>query len=508
MTDAIVFGARRIGAAALGERVARTAGALAAAGVAAGDTLALLLRNDAAFAELSLAGARLGAAVLPLNWHFRPDEVAYVLEDSGARLLVGHADLVAPLHGVAQGTTRYVVPTPPEVVAAYELDARWSAPPDPALDWAARVDRAAPWNAPPRPAPQTMLYTSGTTGRPKGVRRPALDAAGQTRVAASMAYVFGSRPGMCTLACAPLYHAAPNAMAISTLRTGGTLVIQPRFDAEGFLALVAEHRVTHAFMVPTMFVRLLRLPEAVRAAYEAGSLEWIVHGAAPCPPEVKRAMIEWLGSRLYDYYGATELGPITRVSSAEWLARPGTLGRPVPGAEIRVYDARGRELPPGEPGEIYARNANYPDFGYHNQPERRAEVGRGALVTCGDVGWLDADGYLYLSDRKRDMIISGGVNIYPAEIEAALALMPGVADSAVFGIPDPEFGEAVCAHVQLLDGAAIEPESVRAFLRERVAGYKVPRVVEIARELPREESGKIMKRKLREPYWRSAARAI
>jgi len=500
MNEAIVFGSRRVSDAALGARVAQAAGALAAAGVAAGDTMALLLRNDVAFPEASLAGARLGAAVLAINWHLRPDEVAYVLADSGAKLLVGHADLLAPLVDVAPELPRLAVATPPELVDAYRLDPRFAVP----AEWEGRVAAAAPWDGPPRPAPQTMLYTSGTTGRPKGVRRPPLDAEGQRRVAAAMAYVFGSRSGMRTAVCAPMYHGAPNAMALSTLRTGGTLVIQPRFDPEGFLRLVAEERVTHAFMVPTMFVRLLRLPEATRRRYDLGSLEWVVHGAAPCPPDVKRAMIEWLGERIYDYYGATELGPITRASAAEWLERPGTLGRAVPGAEIRICGPDGRPMGPGEAGEIYARNVDYPDFAYHNLPERRAEVDRDGLVTCGDVGWLDADGYLFLADRKRDMVISGGVNIYPAEIEAALALMPGVADSAVFGIPDPEFGEAVCAHVQPLPGARVDAEAVRAFLRERIAGYKVPKMIEIAAALPREESGKIMKRKLREPYWAGA----
>jgi long-chain acyl-CoA synthetase len=248
-------------------------------------------------------------------------------------------------------------------------------------------------------------------------------------------------------------------------------------------------------------VRLLRLPEATRRRYPLDSLEWLVHGAAPCPPAIKRAMIDWIGPRIVDYYGATELGPITRVTAQEWLARPGTLGRAVPGARIAIYDAAGQVLPPGATGEIYAVNENYPDFGYHNLPERRAEVGRDGLVTCGDVGYLDADGYLFLGDRKRDMVISGGVNIYPVEIEAALATMPGVADSAVFGIPDEEFGEALCAHVQPLPGEGVDAGAVRAFLRERLAGYKVPRVVEIAATLPREESGKIMKRKLRAAYW-------
>ncbi len=507
MSDRIIFGAERLDEARLAEGVGRTAGALEAEGIGAGDTVALLFRNDVPFALLSLAAARLGAAILPINWHFSADEVAYVLADSSAKLLIGHADLLLPLEGIAPDTRRYAVATPDALIEAYRIDRRRCVMAED-RDWSARVASAPIWTGAPRPSPLTMLYTSGTTGRPKGVRRPPLDAEAQKRVAVSMAYVFGSRSGMRTLAAAPLYHSAPNAVALSTLRTGGTLIIQPRFDAEQFLRLVAEHKATHAYMVPTMFVRLLRLPQAVRDRYDVGSLEWIVHSAAPCPPDVKRAMIEWLGDRIYDYYGATELGPITRVSAAEWLNKPGTLGRPVPGAEIRIYSPDGRRLGAGEPGEIYARNVNYPDFTYHKQDERRSEVGRDGLVTCGDVGYLDEDGFLFLSDRRRDMIISGGVNIYPAEIEAALALMPGVADAAVFGIPDPEFGESVCAYIQPLQGSGVNDDAVRAFLRERLAGYKVPRRIEMTDSLPREESGKIMKRKLRDPYWANTARSI
>ncbi|MBL8377968.1 MAG: AMP-binding protein [Burkholderiales bacterium] len=502
MSERIVFGQRRIAAAEMEDLVARHAGALAATGLGVGDTLALLMRNDAEFALLSMAAGRLGAAVLAVNWHLRPEEVAYLLEDSGACLLIGHADLVSSLGTAAPGVARFAVTTAQELVDAYRIPAADAVPPA-SLDWRMRLAAARPWQGAPRPAPQTMLYTSGTTGRPKGVRRPPLDAAGQRRVAAVMAYVFGSRPGMRTLAVAPMYHGAPNAMALSSLRGGGALVIMPRFDAEATLAAIDAESITHVFMVPTMFVRMLRLPEAVRARYTLKSLEWLVHGAAPCPPEVKRAMIDWLGERIYDYYGATELGPITRVSAAEWLARPGTLGRAVPDARIAIYDEAGKKLPAGATGEIYAVNPNYPDFTYHNLPDKRAEAGRDGLITCGDVGYLDAEGYLFLGDRRRDMVISGGVNIYPAEIEAALALMPGVADSAVFGIPDAEFGEAVCAHVLPLPGAALDAQSIRAFLRDKVAGYKLPRVVEIAQSLPREESGKIMKRKLRELYWPS-----
>ncbi len=505
MADRIIFGSQHVGEDELAAQVARNAGALATEGVAQGDTVALLFRNDIPFLVLSLACARLGAAALAVNWHFKADETGYVLQDSGAKLLIGHADLVAALAGVAAGVPVFGVASPAELVGAYRIDPQAN---QASRNWLDRVAAATPWAGDPRPAPPTMLYTSGTTGRPKGVRRPALDLEAQKRVAVSMTHVFGSRAGMRTLATAPMYHGAPNAMALSTLRSGGLLVIQPRFDAEQFLALCEQHKITHTFMVPTMFVRLLRLPQAVRERYDLSALEWLVHGAAPCPPDVKRAMIAWLGERIYDYYGATELGPITRVSATEWLARPGTLGRAVPGADIRICDDAGQVLPAGQSGEIYARNSHYPDFEYHKLPQKRAEVGRDGLVSCGDVGYLDSEGYLFLSDRRRDMIISGGVNIYPAEIEAALALMPGVADSAVFGIPDAEFGEAVCACVLPLDGIALEPEAVRAFLRERVAGYKLPRKVDIVADLPREESGKIMKRKLRDPYWADAARTI
>jgi len=500
--DRLVFGAQRIGEQAFQDQVARHAGALDALGLGPGDTLALLLRNDPHFPILSLAAARLGLAVVPINWHFAPAEVDYVLRDCGAAALIGHQDLLAPLGTDTIGLRTFSVATPDLLRHAYRLP-ELTGP----ATWPALVTAAQPFDGPPRPAPQTMLYTSGTTGKPKGVRRPALTPEQQKQVASAMGYVFGGRPGMVTLAAAPMYHGAPNAMALFTLRSGGTLVIAPRFDAEETLRLIHEHRITHAFMVPTMFVRLLGLPQAVRRRYSLTSLEWVVHGAAPCPPEVKRAMVEWLGDRVYDYYGATELGPITRVSAAEWMARPGTLGRPVPGATIRIYDDQGRALGPNQPGEIYARNEHYPAFTYHGLPGQTADVGREGLTTCGDIGWLDEHGFLFLGDRKRDMVISGGVNIYPAEIEAALATLPQVADSAVFGIPDPQFGEAVCAHVQLKPGEQLGAEQLRQALRPLIAGYKIPRVIEFTERLPREESGKLMKRKLREPYWRTGAGA-
>jgi long-chain acyl-CoA synthetase len=261
-------------------------------------------------------------------------------------------------------------------------------------------------------------------------------------------------------------------------------------------------------MVPTMFVRLLNLPEGVRRRYDVSSLRCIVHAAAPCPIEIKRRMIAWWGPVLLEFYGGTETGPVTACSSAEWLERPGTVGRVVPNAVVKAIAEDGSEAAPGSPGELFMRIADYPDFTYQNRPEDRAAIERQGLITLGDVGYFDEGGYLFLCDRKRDMIISGGVNIYPAEIEAALHHLPGIADCAVFGIPDAEFGETVMAVLQLAEGVEFSAEDVREQLRPHLAGYKIPRRIELSAALPREDSGKIMKRVLRAPYWEGTGRRI
>jgi len=286
------------------------------------------------------------------------------------------------------------------------------------------------------------------------------------------------------------------------------MVLQPRFEAEDMLRLIDRHRVTHMHIVPTMFVRLLRLPDAVKKKYDLSSLRWITHGAAPCAPAVKRQMIDWWGPVITEYYGATETGIVVWHNSEQALSKPGTVGRVVAGATMRIVDEQGRDVKQGEIGEIYLRGPLYNDFTYHNDDAKRREIALGDLVTVGDMGYQDEDGYLFLCDRKRDMIISGGVNIYPAEIESVLIQMPGVRDCAVFGIPDEEFGEQICAHVEPSTGAALDATSVRSFLGQHLARYKVPRVVELAASLPREDSGKIFKRKLRAPYWEKAGRSI
>jgi long-chain acyl-CoA synthetase len=274
------------------------------------------------------------------------------------------------------------------------------------------------------------------------------------------------------------------------------------------LRIIQDEKITHIHLVPTMFARLLKLPAEVRARYDLSSLQFIIHGAAPCPPDVKRRMIEWWGPVIYEYYGATEVGMVSRSDSTEWLRKPGTVGRAWPGRSVKIYDDHGNVLPAGEIGEIYSSLNLVPQFSYVNQDEQRQAVERDGMITNGDLGYLDDEGYLFLRDRKRDMVISGGVNIYPAEIESALVDCPGVHDCAVFGIPDEEYGEALAAAIEVEPGASPTGDQIRAFLRERVANYKVPRHIVFEAKLPRDDSGKLMKRVLKEPYWQGAGRRI
>jgi fatty-acyl-CoA synthase len=352
-----------------------------------------------------------------------------------------------------------------------------------------------------------MLYSSGTTGKPKGVRKPlpgtALGdpAAAPVQVAQGIA-AFGANADSVYLSPAPLYHAAPLVYSMSMHRVGATVVVMERFDPEQCLELIERHRVTHAQFVPTMFTRMLQLPADVRAGYDLSSLVFAVHAGAPCPVEVKRQMLEWWGPIIFEYYSGTEGIGSTFITPQDWLAHPGSVGRPV--QECHIVGADGGELPPGETGLVYF--AGGMDFEYHNDAEKTASVttDRG-WRTLGDIGHLDADGFLYLTDRQAHMIISGGVNIYPQEAENLLGGHPLVADVAVIGIPDPEMGESVKAVVQLADHAVGSPqlaEELLAFCRASLATYKCPRSVDFVDQLPRDENGKLYKRVLREHYWR------
>src|SRR4051794_3775323 len=466
----------------------RLARGLADLGVGAGDSVALLLRNDVAFIEASLASVVLGANAVPVNWHWRDEEVAYLLGDCEAKVLVGHDDLLGALT-VPDGLEVLGVPVPPELRAAYGLTETAPADGHRYEDWLRDLD---PWGEAPETAPLSVIYTSGTTGRPKGVvRTRRQDEGASQELRDFLAGIFGLREGGVTVVPAPMYHSAPNAFTLGAAIRLIDQTLMPRFDAEGLLRLIEQRRVTAVQMVPTMFVRLLALPEEVRSRYDLSSLETVVHAAAPCPPAVKSAMIDWLGPIVTEYYGSTETGPVVHCTSEEWLSHPGTVGKAVPGAEVRIYHPDGHELAAGESGDVYVRHDAVPEFTYRGDDAKRAAVERDGLVTAGDVGYLDDDGFLYLNDRSTDMVISGGVNIYPAEIEACLIELEGVRDCVVFGIPDESMGEALAAHVEADPSAALTAEAVREHIGARLARYKLPRVVEFSDELPREDTGKV-----------------
>jgi long-chain acyl-CoA synthetase len=507
----ILSGERAMSQQELLGNVARAAAGFSAAGVDFEDTVAILLRNDFPFFEASMAANSLGAHAVPINWHFQAEEAGYILRDSQAKALVIHADLLPQIHeGIPEGVQVYVVKTPEEIQEAYGISADRCVPPRGFIVWDEWINEQEPQRLAPPPPPSSMIYTSGTTGNPKGVRRKPFTPETTARFAEMVASALGLKAdgNYRTVITGPMYHAAPNAYGLWAAKYGGFCILQPRFNAEELLRLIELYRITHLHMVPTMFVRLLKLPEEVKSRYDLSSLEFVVHAAAPCPAEVKRQMIEWWGPVINEYYGSSETGCVVFHTSQEALRKPGTVGRAVKDCEVRVYDKEGNRLGPNEVGEIYVWLEGFPDFTYNGADEKRRAVERDGLITVGDVGYLDEDGYLFLCDRKHDMVISGGVNIYPAEIEAALISMPGVKDSAVFGIPDEEFGESLCACVEPEPGAQLTDDAVRDFLCGKLARYKVPKVIKLSNDLPREDSGKIFKRKLRAPYWEKAGRQI
>jgi long-chain acyl-CoA synthetase len=511
----ISSGERTLDAAEFNDRVARGATVLESLGIRKGDGVALYLRNDLAFFEASFGAGLLGVYPVPVNWHYTSDEAGYLLRDSSVKLLLIHADLLAPIaDAIPEGLRVVVVATPPELCAAYGVTA--ALPPGLPV-WHELVDAAAPLTREPEVAPSTIIYTSGTTGRPKGVWRDTFTPEQAAATARMLGWSYGytdylegrrDPAEIVTAVIGPVYHAAPNAHSAFSIRCGANVIIVPRFDAEELLKLIEARRITHLNMVPIMFNRLLRLPEDVRRRHDLSSLRFVTHAAAPCPPPVKRAMIEWWGPIISEYYGSTEMGNVTALTSAEWLAHPGSVGRVMPDIDVRVVDEAGNDVPPGTIGEVIGRGRGAAEFTYRNAPEKRAAMEKAGLITPGDMGYFDADGFLYLCDRKNDMIISGGANIYPAEIEAELHKMPGVADCAVFGIPDEEFGESVMAVVQPMPGVTLDAAALRAELRRSLAGFKVPRRIDFAESLPREDSGKIFKRKLRAPFWEAKGTAI
>lgn len=479
------------------DRGMRLAGGLRRLGLEEGDVVAVLLRNDPVFADVVFACRAAGTYYCPINWHFMAEEVRYLLEDSGAGALIVHADLLPAVQAVVPAGVAVLV------VGGTHPDA---------LEYEPWLAAQAPYDG-PRVAPRGHLaYTSGTTGRPKGVLRQAVPLADldaqQQRLRSLIRQAYGIVPGCRALMSAPLYHSAPSVYVQNALQMAERLVLAPRFDAEQVLALVEKHRIDVLYLVPIMYVRLLKLPPDVRARYDLSSIRFVASTGSPCSPEVKRAMLDWLGPVIHETYASSEAGLVTVATPEDAAARPGTAGRPVDEASVRIIDEHGKPCGPGEVGLVYVRQPAYPDFTYLNNDKARRAIDIDGRVTLGDMGYVDADGYLFICDRASDMVISGGVNIYPAEIEHELVRYPGVADCVVFGVPDDEYGERLHGVIEPAAGADVEPAAVIEWLRGRLSGFKVPRSIEIVARLPRDETGKLAKRRLRDQHWAGRQRRV
>lgn len=479
-------------------RSQRVAAVLHDAGLRRGDGVALVLPNRPEFLEITWGCQLSGLYYTAVNTHFTPEEVAYVIDDCEARAVLVDGsmhELAAHIRSVNTGVKVHLV-------VGHDLPG-----------WHGYQDAlAAAGAAPPMSDGSEMLYSSGTTGRPKAVRRPLpTDGNGswaQSVLELALTHKYGMSPSSVYLSPAPLYHAAGVNYTMAVHRVGAASIIMAKFDAENVLRLIETHRVTHAQFVPTMFVRMLKLPKAVRQKYDVSSLRCVIHAAAPCPVDVKYRMMEWFGPIIHEYYGGTEGFAGTTIGPDEWLAHPGSVG--IPMSRIHVVGDDGQELPVGQSGELYFEGG--PSFEYFKDPAKTASVyNERGWRTLGDMGYVDEEGYLYLTDRSTFMIVSGGVNIYPQEAENLLIMHPKLVDAAVFGVPNEEFGEEVKAVVQPADGVVPGPElaaELIEYCRAHLARYKCPRTIEFDPELPRDPNGKLYKRRIRDRYWQGRVSRI
>jgi len=483
----------------LDERSNQLAHLLRAQGLQRGDHVALFMENQIRYMEIVWACFRSGLYITAINSFLTAEEVAYIVDDCDAEVVISsrakaeHAARIDP--STTPNVTRWLMT---DGVAADPGGPVWESYEDAVSEFpVGKIDDESPG--------MYMLYSSGTTGRPKGIKRPLPDFPmdefdPRTKLMMSSAYDYHA--DMVYMSPAPMYHAAPLAFSSPVQRVGGTLVLMEKFDAGGSLAAIDKYNATHSQFVPTMFVRMLKLDDAERLSHDLSSLQVAIHAAAPCPVDVKRRMIEWWGPIIYEYYAGTEGNGSTMIDSETWLAHPGSVGQARVGV-IHICDAEGNDLPAGEIGGVYFSGGG--TYEYHNEPQKTADAALpGGRTTLGDIGYLDEDGFLFLTDRKAHMIISGGVNIYPQEIEDAMIAHPAVVDVAVFGVPHPEMGEEVKAVVQPADGVdagdALAAELI-AYARDHIAHYKCPRSVDFEAELPRLPTGKLYKRLLRDRYW-------
>ncbi|MFT4798263.1 MAG: long-chain acyl-CoA synthetase [Candidatus Azotimanducaceae bacterium] len=492
-------------------RVNQLVHALRSKGLKTGDAFAVISGNRREYIEAFTAASHGGWLLVPINWHLVAAEVAYVLSDSGSKVLLVDSRFIE----LAEATMLLAERPNLDAVVILGSDA-----------FADETEQAIPYEeflsaqSAAEPEDQLlggpMFYTSGTTGNPKGVKSGLSQTGAPVEVLKmvgdGLSGMLQMTPGGRSLLVGPIYHSAQWAFSFLPMLAGSSIVMRHKFDGEETLKLIDQYKITNIHLVPTQFTRMLRLEEDVKKGFDGSSLSVVWHGAAPCPPQIKRQMIEWWGPVVNEYYGSTEGSIVTTVSSEDWLNRPGTLGKPVAIMEVIVIKEDGSQAATGESGTLYVKNLMGSDFEYHNAPEKTSDAHlEPGVFTFGDIGYLDEDGYLFMSDRKIDMIISGGVNIYPAEIEAALIGHPAVLDAAVFGVPNDDFGEEVKAAVELAQG--IEPgeqltEDLIAHCREHLAGFKVPRSVDYEDSLPRHPTGKLLKRLLRDKYWQDTGRNI
>ncbi len=464
-------------------------------GLQTGDHIAIMLENHPRFLQICWAAQRAGLYYTAISYRLQVDEVEYIVQDCNAKCFITSL--------AQKDVAQRLVQQSGALQNAYMLDGVI----DGYQSWENAVAQQPATPVADESEGMDMLYSSGTTGRPKGIKVPLNgDKLGTPSPLFMLLQALYFTPGaeMRYLSPAPLYHAAPLRYNVNFLRTGSTCIIMEKFEPEHFLQLVEKYRITHCQMVPTMFIRLLKLPDDTRKKYDVSSLKVVIHAAAPCPVEVKEKMIEWWGPIIHEYYAGTEGNGFTAINSADWLTHKGSVGRAILGQLKIVDDETGEELPPGETGTVYF--ANGPVFSYHNDPEKTAKAtNRHGWTTLGDVGYADSEGFLYLTDRKAYMIISGGVNIYPQEAEDILVTHPKVADVAVFGVPNEEFGEEVKAVVQPAHwsdtGPALEQELL-AYCRSKLSHIKCPKSIDFERELPRHPTGKLYKRLLKDRYWK------
>ena len=482
----------------LNDRCNQLARALRGRGLRAGDGVALLCSNRPEFVEVLYAGLRAGLRLTTINWHLSGEEVGYIVRNCEARAFVAEARFgPAASEAMWERNSVEIALCAGGSVPGFE-------------DYDEVVGKQPADDIPDSILGSTMLYTSGTTGRPKGVyRRTNSPSSPLLKLLQDLGnFEGGTDLSLCT---GPLYHAAPLALNLRVPIAGGVgVVLMDRWDAEEALRLIEEHRISYTHMVPTMFHRLLSLPEEVRARYDTSSLRFVVHGAAPCPTNVKRDMMAWLGPVLYEYYAATEGGG-TFITPTRWLEKPGSVGRPNPGQVIEVRDDSGRTVSPGIVGTIYFKAPDEGRFEYYKDAQKTDTAYRGDFFTLGDLGYFDEDGYLFLSGRSAEVIISGGVNIYPAQVDAVLLQHPAIADAATVGAPNDEWGEEVKAVVELQEGWAASAELERELVehcRARLGHHECPRSVDFVDDLPRYETGKVYRRLVRDRYWSDRDRKI